>query len=64
MFKSTDYPAIANDRNDNMGHSAQKRYRAKALNFNGGEIYISTQFFDSDRDAVIEWYKKHITFFV
>ena len=59
LFHATDYPAIANNRNDNMGNSTQKRYRAKALSFNGIDIYISTQFFDSDRDAVIEWYKSH-----
>lgn len=59
LFHATDYPAIANNRNDNMGNSTQKRYRAKALRFNGIDIYISTQFFDSDRDAVIEWYKSH-----
>ncbi len=59
LFKATDYPAVANNRTDNMGNSSQKRYRAKALNFNGTEIYISTQFFDSDRTAVIDWYKSH-----
>lgn len=59
LFHATDYPAIANNRNDNMGNSTQKRYRAKALSFNGIDIYISTQFFDSDRDAIIEWYKNH-----
>lgn len=60
LFHSTDYPAVANNRTDNMGNSTQKRYRAKAINFEGKEIYISTQFFDSDRDAVIEWYKSHM----
>lgn len=44
----------------NMGNSLQKRYRAKAINFNGSEIYVSTQFFDSDRDAVIDWYRSHL----
>lgn len=60
LFRSTDYPAIANNRTDNMGNSTQKRYRAKAIGFEGKEIYISTQFFDADRDAVIEWYKSHM----
>lgn len=60
LFKATDYPAVANNRSDNMGNSTQKRYRAKALNFKGIDIYISTQFFDSDRDAIIDWYKEHI----
>lgn len=59
LFPATDYPAIANKRNDNMGNSTQKRYRAKALSYHGTDIFISTQFFDSDRDAVIEWYKRH-----
>lgn len=59
LFQSADYPAIANNRNDNMGNSTQKRYRAKSLNFEGNEIYISTQFFNSDREAIIEWYKSH-----
>lgn len=60
LFKATDYPAIANSRTDNMGNSLQKRYRAKFINFNGTEIYVSTQFFDSDRDAVIDWYRRHL----
>lgn len=59
LFPATDYPAIANKRTDNMGNSTQKRYRAKALPYQGTDIFISTQFFDSDRDAVIEWYKGH-----
>lgn len=59
LFSLTDYPAIANNINDNMGNSTRKRYRSQSLNFNGVEIYISTQFFENDREAIIEWYKKH-----
>lgn len=61
LFPATDYPAIANSRTDNMGNSTQKRYRAKPVAFNGGDIYVSTQFFDSDRDNVIEWYRNHLS---
>lgn len=61
LFQATDYPAVANNKTDNMGNSSKNRYRTKALNFNGTDIYISTQFFDSDRDAVVEWYKSHIS---
>lgn len=60
IFRATDYPAVANNRTDNMGNSLQKRYRAKELQFNGKNIYISTQFFEIDRNAVIEWYKAHL----
>lgn len=61
LFKATDYPAIANNRTDNMGNSPKKRYRTKELQFNGKNIYISTQFFETDRNAVIEWYKAHLS---
>lgn len=60
IFKATDYPAIANNVDDNRGNSVYKRYRTKELIFNDNRIYISTQFFESDRDAVIEWYKNHL----
>lgn len=59
LFVATDYPALANSRNDNMGNSTKKRYRAKPLSFENNDIYVSTQFFDSDREAVINWYKAH-----
>lgn len=51
---------IANNVDDNKGNSARKRYMTKELIFKNNRIYISTQFFESDRDAVIEWYKNHL----
>ena len=59
-FPSYGLSSNCKQQNDNMGNSLQKRYRAKAINFNGSEIYVSTQFFDSDRDAVIDWYRSHL----
>ena len=61
LFNATDYPALADSRTDNMGNSAQKRYRAKPIQFKGTDLFVSTQFFDSDRDAIIEWYKGHLS---
>lgn len=60
LFKATDYPAVANNITDNMGNSTHKRYRSKPLNYNGKDVYISTQFFESDRENVIGWFKNHI----
>ena len=60
LFKSTDYPAIANNVDDNKGNSVHKRYRAKALYFNNDDIYVTTQFYESDRDAVIALYRNHL----
>lgn len=61
LFNATDYPALADSRTDNMGNSTQKRYRAKPIQFKGTDLFVSTQFFDSDRDAIIEWYKDHLS---
>lgn len=61
LFRATDYPAVANNQTNNMGNSLHKRHRAKELQFNGKNIYVSTQFFETDRSAVIEWYKAHIS---
>lgn len=60
LFNDTDYPAFANNHTDNMGKSSQKRYRKKPISFNGTDLYVSTQFFESDRDAIIEWYDQHL----
>lgn len=43
-----------------MGNPSHIRYRAKMLDFNGPDSYISVQFFESDRKSVIEWYKGHL----
>lgn len=61
LFQATDYPALANRRTDNMGESTVKRYRSKPLVFENAEIYVTTQFFDPDRNAVIDWYKGHLS---
>ncbi len=61
LFKATDYPAVANNVEDNKGNSNYKRYRVKGLQFDNTDIYVSTQFFETDRDAVIEWYKSHLS---
>lgn len=59
LFRETDYPALANNRTDNRGNSARMRYRSVPIKFNGSDIYVSTQFFESDRNAIIDWFKSH-----
>jgi len=60
LFHRSDYPALANNRTDNMGNSSHMRYRKEPVMYNGTPIYVSTQFFDDDREAIIDWYKNHI----
>jgi uncharacterized protein with ParB-like and HNH nuclease domain len=59
-FNRTDYPAIANNREDNKGRSSNIRYRKTPILFNGTEIYISTQWFEGNRGDLIAWYRKHV----
>ena len=60
LFDRTDYPALADCRDANRGNSNHIRYRKSPLIFNGKEIYITTQFFEDERNEIIQWYKKHI----
>lgn len=61
LFNDCGYPALANHREDNRGNSKKIRYRSKTINYNGVDLYVSIEFFDSDRQAVVEWYKNHLS---
>ena len=56
-FKSINYPIIALSRYDNRGQSKKIRYRAKPINFNGTDIYVSMEWFDEARDDLTKWFK-------
>ncbi len=42
-----------------MGTSTHKRYWAKTVSYKGTDINISPKLFDSEKEAVIEWYKEY-----
>ena len=60
LFPATDHPKMSSNRDDNIGNSSSKLYRLNPPNINGLDTYVPTQFFDSNRDAIIEWYKSHL----
>ena len=60
IFNKTVYPALADQRDANRGNSDHIRYRKDPLIFEGNEIYVTTQFFEEERDALVRWYKKHL----
>ena len=60
LFRHTDYPALADRRDANKGNSSQIRYRKNPLIFEGKELYVTTQWFDDDRDAIVQWYRSHL----
>jgi len=59
-FNKTDYPAVANNREDNRGGGSNIRYRKESLEIEGSEVYISTQWFEGNRKDLINWYKGHL----
>lgn len=60
LFSQTDYPIIADSRDANKGNSKHIRYRKRPLTFKGKEIFITTQWFEGNRNDLIVWYKNHI----
>lgn len=60
LFSKTDYPILANNREDNRGNSNVIRYRKEPIVYKGKNIYFTTQWFAANRNDVISWYKKHL----
>lgn len=61
LFNGVDYPVLADNRDANKGNSSHIRYRKKPLVYKGKEVYVTTQWYDKNRDDVINWYKNHLT---
>ncbi|WP_295916902.1 DUF262 domain-containing protein [Anaerovibrio lipolyticus] len=57
LFKSLHYPVLANSRGDNKGNSSHIRYYKKPVEVNGKKVYITTQWFDSEREVLVNWYR-------
>lgn len=60
LFSRTDYPILADHREDNRGNSNVIRYRKEPIVYKGKNIYFTTQWFATNRNDVISWYKKHL----
>lgn len=60
LFSQTDYPVLADHRDDNKGNSTLFRYRKTPIRFKGRDVYITTQWFVGNRDDIIRWFKNHL----
>ena len=60
LFSRTVYPILADHREDNRGNSNIIRYRKEPIVYQGKNIYFTTQWFASNRNDVLSWYKKHL----
>ena len=61
LFNKTDYPILANKRDDNRGNSKVLRYRAEPVQFGDKKIFVTFQWFEDNRTDIIAWYKEHIS---
>lgn len=60
LFSRTDYPILADSREDNRGSSNVIRYRKSPIVYKDKKIYITTQWFSENRKDIISWYRKHL----
>lgn len=60
LFSRTDYPILADSREDNRGSSNVIRYRKSPIVYKNKKIYITTQWFSENRKDIISWYRKHL----
>lgn len=60
LFNETDYPVLANHREDHMGNGKKVRYRKKPVSCKGSQVFISTEWYEGDRENLIVWYKQHL----
>lgn len=60
LFSKTNYPILADNREDNRGKSNVIRYRKDPIIYKGKNIYFTAQWFAGNRNDVIAWYRKHL----
>jgi len=60
LFSASDYPVLADSRDANKGNSSHIRYRKKPIVFDGKELYVTTQWFEKNREDIVSWYKTHL----
>lgn len=60
LFSDMNCPVFADRRDANRGNGKHLRYGKKPLFFDDKEIYVTTQWFDKNRDEIINWYKSHL----
>lgn len=60
LFPDTNYPAFARHRDDNQGNSSNFRYRKNPVLYKANPIYVTVEFFETEREQVVSWYKNHL----
>ncbi len=61
IFSELHYPVLSTDRNAYSNGGNNKRFYKDGVDVNGTVYFISSQWFENDRETLINWYKKHIS---
>ena len=59
LFYKLNYPVLSLSR-DNYAKGSTKRYYKEPIICNGTKLYITSQWFEEDRDAIIKYYYSQI----
>lgn len=58
-FKRVTYPVLAHTKFDNRSESPHIRYYATPILVNGEEVFVSHEWYEEAREALLKWYKSH-----
>lgn len=59
IFKKMWFPIISDELYAHTGNSDRKRYRIDPIKYHGHDYFITTEWYEDDREALIKWYKNH-----
>ena len=59
LFPQNYYPVLADSVDAHRGKSKTTRYYKDPVIIDGREIFVSSQWFEDDRDNLLEWYRNH-----
>ncbi|MGN1457314.1 MAG: hypothetical protein ACI4XP_05085 [Acutalibacteraceae bacterium] len=59
LFPKNYYPVLADSADAHQGNSKTSRYYKDPVIVDGKKVFISTQWFEDDRDNLYEWYRNH-----
>lgn len=59
LFPKNYYPVLADSADAHRGNGKTSRYYKDPVIVDGKEVFISSQWFENDRDNLLEWYRNH-----
>lgn len=60
LFSEASYPILAENRDAHRITGKTRRYRVGAIMYQGKPVFVTSQWYEPNRIALIAWYKKHL----